>query len=68
MTSLKVVHKKERGFCNSYFDSYVGLVEWNDNRVVHMASHFVGVQPTKAGKRFSQRQKRNLMLPSPTAS
>ena len=43
MIASKAAQKKERGFCDSYFDKNIVLVRWNDNRVVHMASNFVGV-------------------------
>ena len=37
----------------------------NDKRVVHIASNFVGVQPIKAIKRVSQRQKKRIDVPQP---
>ena len=49
--------EKKRGFCNSYSDKNIVLVQLYDNRVVYTGSKFVGVQPIKAVKRFSQRQK-----------
>ena len=67
VTSSRAVQKNERGFCDYYSDKNVVLMQWNDNRVVYMASNFVGVQPIKAVKRFSQRQKKKkLMFLSPT--
>ena len=59
--------EKKRGFCDSYSNKSVVLVQWDNNRIVHMASNFVGVQSIKAVKRFNQRQKRELMFLSPTA-
>ena len=59
-TSSKVVQKKERGFFDSCSNKNIVLMQWNDNRVVHMASNFAGVQPVKAVKRFSQRPKKRI--------
>ena len=60
--------KKRTVFYDFYFDKNVVLVQWNNNQVVCGASNFAGVQPIKAIKRFGQRQKRDLMFLSPTAS
>ena len=60
MTSSKAFQKKKRGFYDSYSEKNVVVVQWNDNRVVHMASNFAGVQPINAVKRYSQRQKKRI--------
>ena len=65
MASSKAVQKKEQGFYDSYSDKNVVLVQWNDNRVVYMASNFAGVQPINAVKRFSQRQKKRIDVSQP---
>ena len=65
VTSSRAVQKNERGFCHYYSDKNVVLVQWNDNRVVYMASNFVDVQPIKAVKLFSQRRKKETDAPLP---
>ena len=45
---FKAVQKKERGFYDSYSDSNVVLVQWNDNRVGYIGLLRNAVRPETA--------------------
>ncbi len=46
-------------------DNRIVLCKWNDNRAVHVASNFYGVNPITNKKRYSQKRKKHIQVPRP---
>lgn len=43
----------------------VSIVSWNDNSVVSLISNAAGVNPIRMVKRYSQREKKSILVPQP---
>ena len=52
----KSVEKEKREFFDYRSDECVSIVQWKDNKVIHMDSNFSNIEPTKMVKRYSQRE------------
>lgn len=67
LSSKKLFAKKNRGYFESAIEKTDGqlYVRWMDNAVVTMLSSSCGTQPIGQVKRFSQTQKKNIMVQQP---
>lgn len=67
LKSEKILKKEGRGSYHFQTDRRSGLtiVRWVDNKVVTMASSFMGVQPLSTAKRFDKKQNGKVDVPIP---
>lgn len=63
----KALLKKGRGHYDQKTEktSGVTIIKWVDNKVVNLASNFVGVQPEGTVKRFSKEESKKVAVPCP---
>ena len=52
----KYVKNEKRVFFDYRSDEYVSIVQWKDNKVVHMGSNFCNIEPSKMVKRYCRRE------------
>lgn len=67
LANKQVFLKKERGYFETAMEMNDGhlYVRWMDNAVVTMISSSCGTQDVSQVRRFSQKEKRNVMVPRP---
>lgn len=67
LTSKVLFKKKNRGYFETALEKNKGqlFVRWMDNSVVTMISSSCGTQEISQAKRYSQQQKKNIMVPRP---
>ena len=62
---LQNVSKEPRGSFDYRTNGNIVIVQWNDNRAVHVASNFDTVHPLQQQKRYSQSEKRHIQVSQP---
>ena len=62
---LKSVEKEEWGFFEHRSDNCVSMVQWKENNFVYLGLNFSNMEPTKIGKRYSQREKKKISCVQP---
>ena len=69
LPSKKIMEKKARSTVASIIDRTHGIlfVRWVDNGVVTVASTLNGVEPTSGVRRYSQAEKKTIIVPRPNA-
>lgn len=69
LTSEKVILKKERGYSEEYVASVQGVdvstVAWKDNKIVTLASTFVGQKPESEVRRCDKKKSRYIQIKRP---
>lgn len=67
MTNRTVLKRKYRGYFGTAMERKDGLLylRWMDNTVVAMISSSCGSRNVGQVKRFSQKEKRNVLVPRP---
>ena len=65
LTPSRIFKKKPRGEFDYRADEQCIIVQWMDNRVVHVASNSLGPYPLSKAKRFSRQQRRRVEISRP---
>lgn len=63
----KSMGKKQRGAMDSCYDhaNEIGVIRWNDNSVVTMATNCESARPNVMVKRYNRKEKREISIPQP---
>ncbi|KAF9413284.1 hypothetical protein HW555_008450 [Spodoptera exigua] len=67
LITSKLLKKKERGAVDyrTTHDNTFIIAKWHDNNIFSIASNAVGINPKQSDKRFSQSEKRNIVIEEP---
>ncbi|CAK1585032.1 unnamed protein product [Parnassius mnemosyne] len=67
LITSKLLKKKERGAVDyrTTHDNTFIIAKWHDNNIFSIASNAVGINPKQSAKRFSQSEKRNIVIEEP---
>ena len=64
-TSPAAMKKQERGTFEAFSDGMIALSQWNDNKLVCVASNFTEAEPTIMVQRWSASKKCAVRIPQP---
>ncbi|CAH4034424.1 unnamed protein product [Pieris brassicae] len=67
LITSKLLTKMERGAVDyrTTHDNTFIIAKWHDNNIFSIASNAVGINPKQSAKRFSQSEKRNIVIEEP---